>query len=346
MDALTAEVKALAAKLGFVRAGVARVEPLHEDAGRLRAWLAAGRHGTMKYLEETADVRADITHAQMLQGACSVIALATPYPRDNDEVGLEPGRIARYAHGRDYHGLLYDRTRGLKRLLREHGALARSCVDTMPVLERAWAARAGLGFIGKNAMLIIPGLGSHVLLTVIVTNASLTPDEPMQERCGACTLCLEACPTRAFVAPRELDARRCISYLTIEHDDAIDAELRKDMGAWLFGCDVCQDVCPYNRTKLPAPEATQAFAPKARWSELGADDFLRMSEADFDRYSRGTPLRRAGRIGMARNAAIVLGNTGDKRYLPVLQASASHDTSEIVRDAAAWACERISSRRA
>jgi epoxyqueuosine reductase len=343
MAALSAELKALADQLGFVRAGVARVQPLADDAARLHAWLAAGHHGTMAYMAETAEVRADIRHPGLLSEARSVLVLATPYAHPRTTEGFAPGKVARYAQGRDYHALLYDRTRPLKRLLRKHGALARSCVDTMPVLERAWAARAGVGFVGKNACVIVPGIGSHVLLTVVVTSAELAADEPIEERCGSCRLCLDACPTRAFVAPKTLDARRCISYLTIEHDGPIAETLRADMGPWLFGCDVCQDVCPYNKTKGAEPAQTAAFAPRGRWSELGAEDFLRMDAEVFDRYSRMTPLRRAGRQSMARNAAIVLGNSGDKRHLPVLQWAARHDESSVVREAAAWSIARLGS---
>jgi epoxyqueuosine reductase len=158
-------------------------------------------------------------------------------------------------------------------------------------------------------------------------------------------LCLDACPTNAFVAPKQLDARRCVSYLTIELDGAIDEELRPGVGPWLFGCDACQDVCPYNRTAQRQPSAAgDPFVPRERWRELGADDFLKMDDGCFDRYSRASALRRAGRESMARNAAIVLGNAGDKRHLPVLQRHALHDSSEVVRDAARWALARINAR--
>jgi epoxyqueuosine reductase len=226
-------------------------------------------------------------------------------------------------------------------MLQAQGAAVRACVDTLPALERAWAARAGVGFVGKNACVIVPGVGSHVLLSLLVTSAELAPDAPMRERCGECRLCLDACPTRAFVGPKQLDARRCVSYLTIEHEGAIDPALRAGMGPWLFGCDACQDVCPFNRTSQTAPNGPDPFAPRGRMRELGAEDFLRMDDNCFDRYSRGSPLRRAGRESMARNAAIVLGNSGDKRHLPVLQWSARHDPSEVVRDAARWGAERI-----
>ncbi len=342
MDALKAALASLASQQGFARVGVAAVTPLTADAARLHAWLGAGHHGSMAYMAETAEVRGDVTHPGLLPQARSVIVLATPYAHPQLSEGLQPGKLARYAQGRDYHALLYDRTRPLKRLLRAHGALARSCVDTMPALERAWAARAGLGFVGKNACIIVPGLGSHVLLSLVVTSAELPPDEPMQERCGSCTLCLTACPTRAFVAPRVLDARRCISYLTIEHEGPIEPALRPDIGNWLFGCDVCQDVCPYNKTKGDGAASTAAFAPRGRWSELGAEDFLRMDEQVFDQYSRQTPVRRAGRVSMARNAAIVLGNSRDKRHLPVLRWAAQHDPDAVVRETAQWSVDRLS----
>ncbi|HEX4351792.1 MAG TPA: tRNA epoxyqueuosine(34) reductase QueG, partial [Polyangiales bacterium] len=330
--------------LGFARAGIARAERLDEDAARLDAWLADGRHGQMSYMADTAAVRPDPTHADMLPSARSVIALVMPYARAQALHGLEPGRIARYAQGRDYHGLLYDRTRAIKRRLREAGAHARSSVDTMPLLERAWAVRAGVGFIGKNACLIVPGIGSHVLLSLVVTSAELDTDEAMKGRCGECRLCLDGCPTDAFVAARSLDARRCISYLTIEHAGAIDETLQPQIGPWLFGCDVCQDVCPYNKTVPASPPARDPFAPHDRWSELGTEDFLQMNADVFDTYSRGSALRRAGRDGMARNAAIVLGNVGTKRHLPLLERTATADESPVVRATARSALLRLQAR--
>jgi epoxyqueuosine reductase len=341
--ATAAEIKRLAFELGFARVGIARAEALSEDGQRLRAWLAAGHHGQMAYMQENVEVRSDPRHSGMLPSACSVIVLATAYTRSRALEGPAPGRIARYAQGRDYHPVLYDRTRPLRRYLQAAGEQVRACVDTLPTLERAWAARAGVGFVGKNACVIVPGIGSHVLLSLLITSAELEPDAPLRERCGGCRLCLDVCPTRAFVAPKQLDARRCISYLTIEHDGAIDESLRADMGPWLFGCDACQDVCPFNRGRaVPhGPSGPDHFAPRERLAELGAEDFLAMDEACFDRYSRGSPLRRAGRESMARNAAIVLGNSRERRYLPVLARAAERDPSEVVRDAARWARERL-----
>jgi epoxyqueuosine reductase len=340
--ATSAEIKRLALELGFARVGIARAEALSEDAARLNAWLAAGHHGQMAYMQDNVDVRSDPRHDGMLPSACSVVVLATAYARSPALEGPPPGRMARYAQGRDYHALLYDRTRVLRRYLREHGAAVRASVDTLPVLERAWAARAGVGFVGKNACIIVPGLGSHVLLNTLVTSAELEPDEPLRERCGDCRLCLDACPTRAFVGAKQLDARRCISYLTIEHEGPIEESLRADMGPWLFGCDACQDICPFNRRpQRQEPDAADPFAPRGRLTELGAEDFLAMDEACFDRYSRGSAMRRAGRESMARNAAIVLGNSRERRYLPVLQRAAERDRAEVVREAASWAVARI-----
>ena len=339
LHTLTQQLKEAAFALGFVRAGIAPIEDLGVHAVQLRAWLSAGHHGTMAYLERTADVRCDPHHPGMLPSAQSVLVVAMPYGRGGSAVGPAPGRIARYAQGRDYHNVLGKRLRKLAGLLRESGYAARASVDTLPVLERAWAQRAGVGFIGKNACLIIPGIGSHVFLGAIVTSAALIPDAPMHERCGACRLCLDACPTSAFVGPRHLDARRCIAYLTIELRDSIPESLRTPMGDWLFGCDVCQDVCPFNRGHgVPAP--TAFFEPE-RWERVSAEDLLTMDDAAFEAFAAGSPLQRPGRHGMARNAAIVLGNSGNKVHLPVLRSASQAHTSSMVRDAAAWAIRTI-----
>ena len=301
---------------GFARVGVARAGALEPEGAQLKAWLAAGRHGQMDWMTRTADVRADPRHPGMLEGALSVIVGAFPYARSPQRVGPDPGRVARYARGRDYHNVLSKRLRKVVAWLRAEGHEARFTVDSRPLLERAWAERAGLGFVGKNCCLIVPGLGSHVFLGAVVTTAPLTPDSPMKRRCGDCRLCLDACPTEAFVGPRELDARRCISYLTIEHEGPIDGALAERMGDWLFGCDVCQDVCPYNRTSLPEPEATAPFAPDPRFDEVDCSELLAMEEAEYLRWSEGSPLRRSGLERMQRNARIVLANS--KRRLDVV----------------------------
>jgi epoxyqueuosine reductase len=335
---LPQRIRELAQSVGFARVGFAKAEPLEEDGAHLRDWLAQGFNGSMDYLARNVECRVDPSHPDMVPDARSVIVLAAPYgsapPHEH-----EPGRIARYAQSRDYHSILYTRVRNITRLLRNEGYLARASVDTLPILERAWAVRAGLGFIGKNCLLIIPGLGSYVLLAVVVTTAELPPDAPMRERCGQCRLCLDACPTRAFAAPRVLDARKCIAYLTIEHEGPIEPELRPQIGDWLFGCDACQEVCPFNRSAPLAPDP--ALLPTSRLEEIAAEELLQISEQDFEGMLTRSPLRRPGRAGLARNAAIVLGNARAKRSLPILQRSALLDPSDVVKDASKWAVDAV-----
>jgi epoxyqueuosine reductase len=213
------------------------------------------------------------------------------------------------------------------------------------VLERAWAARAGLGFVGKNGLLIVPGVGSLVLLGEVVTTLVLAPDAPMTERCGSCSRCLDACPTQAFARPFVLDPRRCIAYLTIEHRSAVPEAFTEAVGSHLFGCDDCQTVCPFNagavaRAPLDASEG-DPFAPFERWSRMRLEDLLTLDESGWSALSEGSPLKRAGRIGLARNAAIVLGNRGDRASLPALRAAAAEHDDARVREAACRAIARI-----
>lgn len=342
--ALTKELKERARALDFARAGVASADALEPEGAQLAAWLADGRHGSMRWMADTAEVRRDPRHPGMLPTARSVLVLAAPYARKETPRGPVPGRIARYAQGRDYHNVLRRRMRKLEAFLREAGHDARASVDTLPVFERAWAERAGVGFVGKNCCVIVPGLGSHVFLACVVTSADLVADAPMARRCGRCTACLDACPTDAFAGARELDARRCISYLTIEHDGPIDPSLRPGMGAWMLGCDVCQDVCPYNRTAPTPPEMTEPYAAHARWDEADAEAILAMDEASYRAWAQGSPAMRPGVERMARNAAIALGNAGARRHLPVLQGAAEGHESATVREAAAWAAARLAGR--
>jgi epoxyqueuosine reductase len=339
----TERLRAAGLAAGFARVGIAEADRLDPESAQLDAWLEAGRQGQMDWMKTTAEVRKDPRHPRMLKGARSVVVLAAPY-RSSSLDGPAPARVARYALGRDYHNVLTKKARRVVRVLEHEGFVSRIAVDSKPVFERAWAERAGIGFVGKNCCLIVPGLGSHVFLACVVTEAPLSPSRPIARRCGDCTLCLDACPTRAFVGPRELDARRCISYLTIEHRGPIPAEHREGVGEWLFGCDVCQDVCPYNRSSQPSHPSLPAFEPGARWSGIEPQDFITMDDAAFEAWVQGSPTKRAKREGLARNASIVLGNRGDKKALPVLaEARASHD-SAVVREAASWAHERLSRR--
>lgn len=343
---LTARVKAEAEAVGFARVGVAQAGALDEEGMHLDAWLAAGRHGQMSWMATTASVRKDPRDPNMLENAKSVIVMAAPYVRRNAYEGPPPARIAKYAVGRDYHNVLTKKGRKVARVLQEAGFIARVAVDSKPVFERAWAERAGVGFVGKNCCLIVPGVGSHAFLACVVTTAPLSPDEPMSRRCGSCTLCLDACPTRAFSGPRSLDARKCISYLTIEHRGAIPAAHRKALGPWAFGCDVCQDVCPYNQTSGAIDGSLDAFEPGDRWTGVDAAELLQMTEDRFRAWAEGSPVKRAQHEGLARNMALVLGNRGEEIHLPVLDEARRSHPSEVVREAAEWARIELTRRLA
>lgn len=340
-----AMVRARATSLGFHRVGFADVAPLAEDHDRFVAWLAAGRHGEMAWLARDVDARRDVAHPAVLPGARTVVVCALAYHRGDEASPLVDGEVARYARGRDYHNFLRRRLRKLAAWMRAtFGAQAAPLVDTSPVLERAWARRAGVGFVGKNGCVIAPGLGSYVLLGEVVTDLALPPDAPMEERCGACTRCLDACPTAAFAAPWVLDARRCVSYLTIELEGPIPEALRAGVGARVLGCDACQEACPYNRVAPPTTEGTRDFAPDGRWAGVDLAGLVALDDAGFARLTEGSPAARPGRAGLARNAAVALGNVGDRRHLPVLQRAAREDPDAAVREAAAWASARVAAR--
>lgn len=342
---LTDDVRAHALGLGFHRVGVASAQRLDADYARFTRWLAEGGHGEMRWLERDPDARADVRHPRLLPSAKSVVVCALSYHRGDEPSPLEEGSIARYARGRDYHNFFRRKLRKLAAWIRAtYGAVAAPYVDNGPLLERAWAQRAGVGFVGKNGLIIAPGLGSYILLGEVVTGLELVADAPMEERCGACTRCLDACPTRAFVRPWVLDARRCVSYLTIELDGAIPEALREGVGGNVLGCDVCQEVCPYNRTAPLPRERTEDFAPDPRWRGRGLASLLTLGDEEFSALTRGSPAARLGRDGIARNAAVALGNVGKRVHLPVLQRVAREHSSEHVRDAARWAAGRIESR--
>ncbi len=332
--ALTASVKARALEIGFDRVAVGPAGPA-EHAGRFAAWLDAGYGDGMDYLARTRSERQD--PGRLLPGCRAVIALALAYGPREDDPSWEP--VSRYARGHDYHHLMRPRLAAVVDYLREAGGssvASRAALDTSAVLERDLAARAGLGWIGKNTNLLAVGSGSYFFIGTVLTTATLVPDGPAAEHCGTCTACLEACPTQAFVAPWVLDARRCLAYLTIEHRGPIADEWKPAMRDWLFGCDVCQEVCPWNR-KVPAAR-DPGLAPGAALPSLLA--LLRMDEDTFRRHFRGSAMSRAKRAGLARNAALILGNRRDRAAEPALR-QALHDADEGVRDAAAWALAQL-----
>jgi len=336
---LSDRVKDRALSLGFHLVGIAPADPLEGAHDRFVEWLSRGYQAGMGYMDRHAEVRRDVGHPGILSGAKSVVVCAMGYGRRTDPRALG-ARVASYARGRDYHNVLPPRLRKLARFLRDEspGCRTRVFVDTAPLLEKAWAMRAGIGWIGKNACLLHPKLGSRFVLGEVVTDVRLEADSPHEERCGSCRACLDACPTGAFPEPFVLDARRCLAYWTIEHHGPIPEDLREPMGDRLFGCDDCQDVCPFDRKApdLGAPD----FATHARWVKRTPADLLALSDYDFAALANGSPMARPGRSGMLRNAAIVLGNTRDRVHLPVLRGAVT-DADPVIRDAANWAIERI-----
>ena len=298
---LTGSVKALALELGFDLVAVGPAAP-PEHGAALRRWVAAGHAGTMGYLERRLEERLDPD--RVLPGARAAVCVALNYYQ-GEPVDPSWRPIARYAWGRDYHDVIGPRLERLATHLADAaGARSRGYVDTGPVLERDLAARAGLGWIGKNTMLLHPALGSWFFIGVLLTTAELVSDAPLADRCGSCRACLDACPTGAFLAPYVLDSRRCISYLTIEHRGDIDPDLHPDMTGWQFGCDVCQDVCPWNRKAPPAPHPE--FRPRAAYP--GAEAISHMDDTSIRDAFRDTALLRAKPAGLRRNALIYLEN--------------------------------------
>ncbi len=348
MNQLTQAVKDKAHRLGFPLAGVTVPDPPPHLAVFER-WLAAGRHGEMAYL---ADERSRMRRAdplQILPGCQSILVLGARYP-DPGPVSENPnqtGLVAAYAWGQDYHDVFPDRLRDLVAFIEEQVGQPvpnRWYTDTGPLLERDLAQRAGLGWIGKNTCLIHPRFGSYFLLAEILLGLPLAPDPPfVADRCGTCTRCLEACPTDCILPDRTIDASRCISYLTIELKGTIPLELRTQVGEWVFGCDICQQVCPWNQHASPL-EVDPAFLPPAGRSQLDLANELALAPAAFNRKFKGTPVRRARRRGYLRSAAVALGNRS--RGQPEAKAisalgEALRDPEPLVRGHAAWALGQL-----
>ena len=345
---LTSELKRRARELGFRAVGVTNAEPFSEAetaaANRTQQGLM---DGLSWWNEARAHASADPRRAT--PDARSVIALAFPYPSPSagpDSGGGSDegprGRIAAYALGRDYHDVLLERMQPLLAMLRERGYVAKTYVDHGWMLDRAAAARAGLGWLGKNTNLLIPGVGSNVLLAEIVTSAELEPDQPLKKTCGSCDACMRVCPTGALIEPGVLDNRRCISFWTIEHRGVIPIAMRPLIGDWIFGCDLCQEICPVNvspRAAEPDARALEAFGPMID-ARPRLEELLALDDVGFRARFRNSAVWRTRRSGLLRNACVALGNIADRSSVPAL-AIALDDAEAVVRGHAAWALGRL-----
>jgi epoxyqueuosine reductase len=335
-----AAIKHQARSIGFDLAGVAPVGPTPE-ALFYPEWLERGYAGEMQYLHRQAPERLDVR--RILSDARSVVVCAVNYHTERPVTSFDAKRawISRYAWGEDYHETLQGKLRELAAwIVRSYGASTKTYVDTGPLLERVLARYAGIGWFGKNTCLINQQIGSWIFLGCVITNLELEADRPVPDRCGTCTRCIDACPTQAIVAPYVLDSRRCIAYLTIELKGAIPEEFREGIGHHLFGCDICQDVCPWNR-KAPATAAAEFQArPGLYWPEL--ERLLDLQDDEWRALIRGTAIRRTKVKGLLRNLMIVAGNSGQVQLLPRLRRFLDH-TEETVRTHAAWAVAKLAS---
>lgn len=343
-------IVAAASRIGFARAGFAPVAPYVEAGEHFREFIAHCRHGTMGYLERHGQRD---TPLSLLPEARTLIAVALPYAGGSRLLQLKPRRaepgapaqqatLAAYALGPDYHHVVKAKLAELGQACADivgRAVVARSCVDTAPLLEREAARRAGVGFIGKSTMSIIPGIGSYFLTGELLVDALIDPGTPLSDGCGRCRLCLDACPTGAFVDAYTLDARRCIAYLTIEYRGVIPRELRPLIGSRVFGCDVCQDVCPYNAAADRHP-ASPDLAPRTELLGLSLLDLLTLTAAGYRRLVRGSALERATRRMLQRNAAVALGNSGDPGAAAPLRAALG-SSSDLVRGHVAWALGQL-----
>ncbi len=334
---LATELKTQALQLGFATVGITTAHQSFEP--HLRAWLDAEHHGTMGWMEARKDQRAGPT--ALWAEARSVIALGMAYYPPAEPLALSTrGVISTYAQGADYHDVVKRSLKAVARwLVDQTGCQLKVFVDTAPVMEKPLAASAGLGWQGKHTNLVSRTHGNWMFLGAIMTTLDLDVDPPHADRCGSCTACQTACPTNAFPAPYQLDARRCISYLTIEHKGPIPHEFRRAMGNRIYGCDDCLAACPWNRFAVAA-QANKAFAPRAELRAPALADLLALDDAGFRQVFSGSPIKRIGRDRMVRNAAIAAGNSGDRALVAPLQALVE-DTSEVVRDAAEWALAEL-----
>ena len=341
-------IKEKAREVGFADCGIARADAAPAAGARLRQWLAEGAHGSMIWMEERAHHRE--SPAALWPEVRSVIALGMSYAPSVDPLGLagegETGRISVYAQGADYHDLIKRKLKELARWLvgAAPGADVKVFVDTAPVMEKPLSEAAGLGWQGKHTNLVSRNYGSWLFLGAIYTTLDLAPDRARQSTCGSCDACQAACPTDAFPAPYRLDARRCISYLTIEHKGPIPLEFRANIGNRIYGCDDCLAVCPWNKFAAAA-QANLAFAPRAELTAPALADLLALDDAAFREVFAGSPIKRIGRDRMVRNCLIAAGNSGSAALVAPVRALLN-DPDETIREAAEWALRRLKSTSA
>ena len=346
MDKISQEIRQKALEFGFDAVGIANAEPEdgqdNRDARALRAFLKQGRHGDMDWMVEKVDRR--VSPTSLWPEARSVIALGLNYAPHSNPLDIQKrtdrAAISVYAQGKDYHDIVKKRLKKLARWMVEtHGGELKVFVDTAPVMEKPLAARAGLGWQGKHTNLISKEFGSWLFLGEIFTTLELTPDTPQVDHCGSCDLCMRACPTGALDVPYQIEATKCISYLTIETKENIEPELMDQMGNRIYGCDDCLAVCPWN--KFEAPTTEEAFLPRPELNAPRLSDLLELNDTTFREVFAGSPLKRTGRDRIIRNALIAAGNSGQPELLPKAL-KLRDDPSELVRHAAQWCTQKLS----
>ena len=343
-ESLEEAIRAEAERLGFAACGFARADAADPAGLELKRWIEAGHHGMMGWMEERAHHR--VSPLALWPEAKAAIALAMSYAPASDPLRLaahpDLGRISAYAQGGDYHKTVKKALKALARfIVAQVPSELKVFVDTAPVMEKPLAQAAGIGWQGKHTNLVSREHGSWLFLGVILTSLELQPDTPAEQgvHCGSCSRCLDACPTQAFLGPHRIDARRCISYLTIEHDGAIPIELRSAMGNRIYGCDDCLAVCPWNRF-ADAAAANRAFLPRAELAAPRLADLLALDDAGFREMFAGSPIKRIGRNRMIRNCLIAAGNSADTRLVPAVERHLS-DPDPVIAEAAQWALVQL-----
>ncbi|MFL6763739.1 MAG: tRNA epoxyqueuosine(34) reductase QueG [Sphingomicrobium sp.] len=347
-QSLEEAIRTEAKRLGFAACGFTRADAADTAGLDLRRWLEAGHHGTMGWMEARAHHR--VSPLALWPEARSAIALGMNYAPASDPLALaahaELGRISVYAQGGDYHKTVKKALKALARfIVDEAPSELKVFVDTAPVMEKPLAQAAGIGWQGKHTNLVSREHGSWLFLGVILTSLELEPDASADhgQHCGTCTRCLDACPTQAFIEPHRIDARRCISYLTIEHDGPIPKEFRRAMGNRIYGCDDCLAVCPWNRF-ADAAAANRAFLPRAELAAPRLDDLLALDDASFREMFAGSPIKRIGVKRMTRNCLAAAGNSGDMSLIPSVRRHMS-DPDPVIAEAARWALDQLGARR-